>query len=290
MACTSPSLGQDTLIPTSTLPLPTLTSETTADTTLLPQVSQIPSPVAAPAKVGMARISIVYDNTAYDPRLKAKWGFVALVEYDGHILLFDTGGNGPTLLKNMELMGVNPQSVEAILLSHEHGDHTDGLHHLLIKGIKPTVFVPEGFTTSFKDNVAAQTELVEVDGPLEIFPGVHSTGQLGTSIHEQALVLETSVGTVVVTGCAHPGVVNMVGRAKEIFFGEISLVVGGFHLRNASTLSIKRIIEQFRELGVQQVTPTHCTGEKAIRLFAEAYGENYLQGGVGQIIVIGSDH
>jgi uncharacterized protein (DUF885 family)/metal-dependent hydrolase (beta-lactamase superfamily II) len=233
------------------------------------------------------RMSIVYDNTAYDPELEARWGFAAVLEYDGHTLLFDTGGDGLTLLNNMEMMGLDPQTIEAVILSHIHGDHTDGLEGLLNTGVRPKVYVPVSFPSSFKDLIGARTEVVEVTDPLEIYPGVHSTGELRAAVNEQGLVVETSEGSVVITGCAHPGITRMVRTAGRIVDDEMALVIGGFHLGDAAPSRIEGIIADFRELGVRQVSPTHCTGEKAINMFTEAYGEDCVQGGVGRVIVAG---
>jgi 7,8-dihydropterin-6-yl-methyl-4-(beta-D-ribofuranosyl)aminobenzene 5'-phosphate synthase len=62
--------------------------------------------------------------------------------------------------------------------------------------------------------------------------------------------------------------------------------LGGFHLGSSSTGSIDGIIADFQELGVQKVAPCHCTGDKAIALFREAYREDFIQNGVGQVIEI----
>jgi 7,8-dihydropterin-6-yl-methyl-4-(beta-D-ribofuranosyl)aminobenzene 5'-phosphate synthase len=131
----------------------------------------------------------------------------------------------------------------------------------------------------------AITEMVEVTDPMEILPGIHTTGELGSSIREQALVVETEQGLVVVTGCAHPGVVEIVRRAKELVDGEVALVMGGFHLGDASEEQIDNIIADFRELGVQQVAPSHCTGDIARNMFAEAFGDNCTLPGIGQQFV-----
>ena len=77
---------------------------------------------------------------------------------------------------------------------------------------------------------------------------------------------------VVVTGCAHPGIVEMVRRAKESAGGEVALVMGGFHLGSASRRQVERIIADFRALGVRQVAPCHCTGDRAMRTLAENTG------------------
>ncbi len=260
----------------------------------LPTASPAPptdalEPASPPATQGRPelRISIVYDNTVYEPGLGSAWGFAAYLEYGEHTLLFDTGGNGGLLMSNMEKMGLDLQAVEAIVLSHIHGDHTDGLVPLLKKGIRPTVYVPAAFPDEFKDEVLSYTDLVEVHGAAEILPGLYSTGQLGMGIREQALVVETSEGLVVITGCAHPGIVKMVGAASRLVEDDIELVVGGFHLEGMQENRVMSIINNFRDMGVRQVCPTHCTGEEAIALFVREYGDGFLEGGVGRVIGVG---
>ncbi len=83
------------------------------------------------------KLTIVYDNTTTDPQLKPDWGFAAVVEYGGHTLLFDTGANGSILLDNMRQLGVDVGSIEAIILSHQHDDHSGGLRAALGHGHPP---------------------------------------------------------------------------------------------------------------------------------------------------------
>jgi len=232
------------------------------------------------------RFTIVYDNETLDPNLASAWGFACLV---GDDLLFDTGGDAQRLLSNMEGMGVDPLGIGTVVLSHAHGDHTGGLSGLLNTGVRPTVYVPHSFPRRFKADVRAITTLVEVEGPVEIRPGIHTTGEVGSRLVEQALAVETSSGMVVVTGCAHPGVVELVRRAKESVGGEAALVMGGFHLGSASRRQVERIIADFRDLGVWQVAPCHCTGDRAIRTFAEEYEDAYIKVGVGRVITVGSE-
>jgi 7,8-dihydropterin-6-yl-methyl-4-(beta-D-ribofuranosyl)aminobenzene 5'-phosphate synthase len=225
--------------------------------------------------------TVVYDNNAYDPALRTAWGFSCWVETGDRVTLFDTGGDGPTLLANMAALGLDPQAIETVVLSHTHGDHTGGLADLLDAGAEPTVYVPAAFPASFKADVQARTNLVEVTVPVEVSPGVYTTGQLGSRIVEQALVVGTGAGWVVVTGCAHPGIVKMVRRAQEIVDGEIVLAMGGFHLGSASEHQIERIIAEFRDIGVRQVAPCHCTGDQARRMLADAYGADCTLAGLG---------
>lgn len=120
---------------------------------------------------------------------------------------------------------------------------------------------------------------------MEISDDLYTTGEMGTGIIEQALVLKTNKGLVVVTGCAHPGIAEIARRAKEVGGDEIYLVLGGFHLGQASNAEIEQIIAAFRQLGVQKVGPCHCTGDKAIGYFRKAYGEGFIECGVGQVLI-----
>jgi len=237
-----------------------------------------------PRAMGDLKLTILIDNTAYRSELKSEWGFATLVEYGGHMLLFDTGANGSNLLGNMRQLGVDPRSIEAVILSHEHNDHINGLEALLETGVRPTVYAPSTFTSTL-ERVRARTKLIEVAGALEILPGVHTTRPIGSVVIEQALVAETRDGTVVITGCAHPGVVEIVRQAQEVVKGKISLLVGGFHLLDHSKNQLLPIIAELRQLGVQKILPAHCTGDEAIALIRTDYGEYYVEGGVGHTVI-----
>ena len=230
-------------------------------------------------------ITIIYDNNAYDPRLKTAWGFSGLIEYRGQVILFDTGGDSPTLLANMATLGIDPSEIEAVVLSHIHGDHTGGLSGILeMAGDGLTVFVPRSFPARFKNAVRTRAQLVEVLEPMEIGEEVYTTGEQGTGIIEQSLVVRTDGGLVVVAGCAHPGIVEIVRRAKALSGDEVYLVLGGFHLGGKSQREIEWIISEFRRFGVGKVAPCHCTGEQAIMMFRQEYGEDFIQAGVGKVV------
>jgi 7,8-dihydropterin-6-yl-methyl-4-(beta-D-ribofuranosyl)aminobenzene 5'-phosphate synthase len=230
------------------------------------------------------KLEVVYDNTSLSPELVAKWGFACLV--NDH-LLFDTGGDGPTLLANMDQMGIDPQAVDAVVISHDHGDHTGGLAALLGTGVRPTVYLLSSFSSRLRADARSLTKVVELEGPAEIQPGMHTTGTVGSGIAEQALVVQSDEGLVVVTGCAHPGVLEMVRRAKETVSGDVALVMGGFHLGGASPGRVAQVGEGMRKLGVERIAPCHCTGEEAIQLLAKEYGEHCLGVGVGRVIGLG---
>jgi len=201
-------------------------------------------------------------------------------------ILFDTGGDSHTLLDNMLKLQIDPQEVEAVVLSHAHGDHTGGLGGFLEQNSNVTVYLPGSFPQGFKDDVAyLGAKVEEIYEARELMPGVYSTGELGAGIEEQSLIITTSQGLVIITGCAHPGVVNIIQRAKEVVpDSNVYLVLGGFHLIGASSAELESIIDSFRQLGVESVAPCHCSGDQTRQLFKERYGKNYIESGVGKII------
>jgi 7,8-dihydropterin-6-yl-methyl-4-(beta-D-ribofuranosyl)aminobenzene 5'-phosphate synthase len=232
-------------------------------------------------------ITILYDNYPFKEGLKTDWGFSCIIEETEKTILFDTGTKNNILFHNIESLKVNTAAVELVALSHVHGDHTGGLAAFLMKNNKVSVYVPNSFPAAFKKRVKdSGANVVSVSEPVEICEGVHLTGEMFGPANELAVILDTNKGLVVITGCAHPGIVGMVKRAKELVKKDVHLVFGGFHLMNKSDAELKAIIGQFKNLGVQKVGPTHCTGDRAIELFKQAYGENFIRMGVGKVVQI----
>jgi 7,8-dihydropterin-6-yl-methyl-4-(beta-D-ribofuranosyl)aminobenzene 5'-phosphate synthase len=234
------------------------------------------------------RLTIVYDNNDYDPRLETKWGFSCLIEGVKKTILFDTGGDSATLLKNMKKLEIDPAKIGAVVLSHIHGDHLGGLSGFLKENSGVVVFLLRSFPESLKEEVRSISAAVnEVSEPGELFPGVYTTGELGNGIKEQSLAIKTSKGLVIVTGCAHPGVVRIVRGARQLAAEDtVCLVLGGFHLAGAPTSQIESIVKEFRHLSVQRVAPCHCSGDETRRLFRREYGDDYVDSGVGKRITV----
>jgi len=232
-------------------------------------------------------MTILYDNHPYDHRLKTAWGLSCLIEFERNTILFDTGGDGRTLLENMKILNKDPKTINTIILSHIHRDHTGGLGSLLREKSNAKIVVPESFHQEFDRAAKVHgATVVKVNAPLEICPGFHSTGEMGHGIREQSLLVNTPKGIILITGCAHPGIIEIVKKAKTIVRKDIYMVIGGWHLSSAGEREIKGIIEAFLKMGIQKVAPCHCTGDRAMAMFKDAYGKNYIQAGVGKIIQI----
>jgi len=173
-------------------------------------------------------------------------------------------------------------SIKKIVISHIHGDHTGGLEGFLDKNPNITVFIPSSFPQSIKDMIIQKGgRFVEISAPEKISDFVYTTGELYGPPKEQSLIVDSKKGLVIITGCAHPGVVNIVERAKELMKRDkVYLVLGGFHHPPLSC------VKEFRELEVEKVAPSHCTGDLVREAFREEYKEDFIEYGVGKIIEI----
>lgn len=238
------------------------------------------------ARADSPRITVLYDNYVHDSRLQTGWGFAALLEYGEDVVLFDTGADGPALLANMSTLSIDPGSIDAVVLSHAHRDHTGGLDALLATGVRPPVYLHASFPEEFKGRIGSLTAVIETEAGQYISDRISTTGEVEGAIPEQALIVETGRGLVVVTGCAHPGVARMAATAMSLRDGSVHLVLGGYHLRSTGPDQLRALIAEFRRLGVEKVAPTHCTGDPAIEMFAAEYGDDFIRAGAGLVIDI----
>lgn len=233
------------------------------------------------------KLTVIYDNYSSDDELQAAWGFSCLVENTEKVVLFDTGGHGPTLMANMARFGIPPRAVEAVVLSHAHWDHTGGLAELLDANGGVTVYMLKSFPRKIREAARrAGARLVEISGPENILPGVKTTGEMSSGVGpaEQSLIIETKSGALVLTGCAHPGVAGIAERAVELTAGTILAVVGGYHLHRAGDREVREVAARLQELGVRYVVPCHCSGDRAVQLLREAYGKRCLNCSAGEVI------
>ncbi|MFA4988247.1 MAG: hypothetical protein WC572_01465, partial [Candidatus Omnitrophota bacterium] len=147
-----------------------------------------------------------------------------------------------------------------------------------------STYICPGFCEEAKQKISSFAPcLIECEGPVFIREGVFSTGQMrgaheGDCIFEQGLVVKSPCGLAVVTGCAHPGIINILNRVKELFPGEgIGCVFGGFHLKDSKEGEISDIISGMRDLGVARVAPTHCTGRKATEMMRRSFCGGFVK-------------
>ncbi|MGD9518363.1 MAG: MBL fold metallo-hydrolase [Armatimonadota bacterium] len=240
------------------------------------------------AQTNKVELTVLYDNEATDDRYPRGWGFACIVRTNRTLGLFDTGSSGEVLEEGLQAAGLSPRDVAWVLLSHQHADHTGGLSWLISANRRVRVYVLAKFGEELKQSVTERgATLVELEGAGALAPGVCSTGPVTAKADEQALVLTTTKGLVVLTGCAHPGLARIVRQAKDLWPGPVDLVVGGFHLKDATVEATREVIAELRSMGVMRVAPCHCSGEDARRLFREAFGSGYVECGAGSMVTAG---
>jgi 7,8-dihydropterin-6-yl-methyl-4-(beta-D-ribofuranosyl)aminobenzene 5'-phosphate synthase len=242
----------------------------------------------SPLSNGDVTIITVFDNYLVAPTLTKSWGFGCIIRIKNRSILFDTGDSVPIFLSNMKKLGVNPKEIDIVALSHIHGDHTGGLDAVLQANPNVTVYIPVSFSSSIRNRIASYgAKNRDIDSPLQISDDVYTTGEMGTGIREQALILDLGKQTALITGCAHPGIVDMANRAKEVLPNKkLLLVMGGFHLLSASHGELRRIAGQLKALGVERIAPSHCSGDRCREVFKEEFRDNYISGGAGRVIEI----
>jgi len=234
-------------------------------------------------------ITVVYDNYPSNDKLRTGHGFSCIVKGFDKTILFDTGWSGRILLGNMQRLGLAPGDINVVVLSHMHWDHIGGLDAVLHENAQLTVHLPRSFSAHLKNEIhRSGATVVETEYAHTICPGVRTTGVLtADTIGEQALCVDTAEGTSVITGCAHPGIVNILRHTTEQLSANVSMALGGFHLSGIGADHIRGVIAEFKNLNVRAVAPCHCSGDLARRLFKEAYAKNCYAVGVGWQLTLG---
>jgi len=239
-------------------------------------------------KVETVGITVVYDNNQMLEGLQTDWGFACLVEFEKTKLLFDTGDDGSILLNNMSKLDIHPEDIDLVFLSHFHHDHTGGLNDFLQKNSDVTIYYPQSFPPQLVESMKQSgAKLVPISSFQRLQENIFSLGESGGSIPEQSMAIRTSKGIVVITGCAHPGIIKILEVAKSSFPEEtIYLAMGGFHLLHQTENELKSTVNQILKMETLNVGPSHCSGDAARKMFREIYKDGYIEIGVGKKIII----
>jgi 7,8-dihydropterin-6-yl-methyl-4-(beta-D-ribofuranosyl)aminobenzene 5'-phosphate synthase len=279
------------------------------------------SPVVADATEGKQQITILYDAFGPQSQLRMDWGFAAFVEYAGKRILFDTGNNARIFEHNVKQLNIDLSRLDAVVISHRHGDHTSGLKYLLevnptvkiytpvepayFNGPTPLAFLqrtsglpaqmsyyrggqPDAFVTG---SPWPEANFQIISRTTEIFPGFFllstQSDKPGTrEMFELSLAIRTPEGLAVVVGCSHPGIEKILETASEIdsrFF----TVAGGFHLVVTPPQEVQRVAASLHDrFKLGRVAPGHCTSELGFKLLMEQFKDKFDQAGLGQAIAL----
>ncbi len=230
------------------------------------------------------RITCVVDDAVQ--RSSPFWGehgLAFLIETAAGRLLFDTAQSGTVLLHNLELLNVDPATIDVLAISHAHYDHTGGLPALLetVRAGQPMYANPDLFRERFSrregkprsvglpisaEALAAHFALRLDGAPQEIMPGIWTTSEIterpepeGSSDYhlmregdalvadeyrdDMALVLQDGESLVLLCGCCHAGLLNTLAHVERAFEQPIRAIAGGLHLTSATDSGLQRIAD-----------------------------------------------
>jgi len=264
------------------------------------------------------KVTVLVTNLGGDPyEGDGEWGYSALVEVDGHKILYDTGLSADLVLRNAKALKIDLSDIEDVVLSHNHYDHVGGLMSLRreLSKINPRamsrvhvgagIFEPRwsesgedrnGLRLIRAEYLATGGAFVVHDKPTELFPGVWLTGPVprtndeknwtpGLSLdtpqgrrednvpEDSALIFNTGRGMIILTGCAHAGIVNITEYARRIIGNKpIVAMIGGLHLFSASDQTLAWTGAKLKSYGVLSLLAGHCTGIEATFRLRESLG------------------
>ncbi len=277
----------------------------------------------ATAQEPPARVTIVYDAFGKPSALKRGWGYSALVEYGGKRILFDTGGNLDDFTFNANALGVDLARLDFVVLTHRHGDHTSGLHHVLkvnpgvriytpVEGANFDTPTPPALVNLIKRRVETAPEdmhyfegkyperlasgspwpgakFMQIRTPTEVAPGfwlftVQSDTPGTREMNEVSMAIKTPQGLALMVGCSHPGIEKILDAASKID-SRIYTVFGGFHLVDIADAEVSSMVTRFRDKWkLERAAAGHCTGEFAFSEFNRIFGPKLDHAGVGAVI------
>lgn len=269
------------------------------------------------------RITMLADNSVSGHGMRGEHGLCYHIETGRRRLLFDTG-QGLVLADNAKALGIDLGAIDTVILSHGHYDHAGGLARVLGQARQPVgVYLhPDALDEKYhvtktqarsigvplpaREALARSCLLIFTRQPVEIVPGIHCTGEIPRThpeeppaeifhldpdgqridplLDDQSLFLDTPQGIVVLLGCAHAGVINILDHVRKLTdHRPIRAVLGGMHLGKATAARLQWTLDSLQRIGPELMVPMHCTGPKAIAALWQAFPDIIRSGGAGAV-------
>ena len=270
-------------------------------------------------------IITLVENTSVSEMYKARHGMSFYIETGQHKILFDLGPD-ELFLENAGRMGVNIAAVDTVVISHGHYDHGGGLELFLKNNNKAKIYIRENgfrphsrrfmfmqFAVGLNNKLESNNRIVftgedlVIDDELEVFSGVTGTELVSKTnkslyekidgkyvrdpfLHEQSLIISEGDKKVLMAGCAHHGIVNIVNKGQEITGSMLTHAISGMHMMNP--FMVNSVNEYVNRLGVRlmdyriQYYTCHCTGQKEYQILHRAMGDQIKYAATGSVMEI----
>lgn len=260
----------------------------------------------------MIQITALMDNALTGRAdLLCEHGLSMFLSYHGKNILFDCGSS-EKMLYNAKKLGVDLGELDAVVLSHSHYDHAGGFRYLAEHYPVGRLYTGPGFlepkyaqsqnccknlSAGFDERFLKGQGIAHrtVEGVETILPGIYAVsgfprlepmetipkrflrlteeGLVPDDFRDElCLALETGRGIVLLVGCAHPGILNMVRHVQTLLGKPVSGVLGGIHLSQAEAPRVQQTVETLARMGVTLLGLSHCSGELAEALARQREG------------------
>lgn len=269
------------------------------------------------------KIFNLLENSSINNNILCEHGLSLGIEYKNHLIIYDVGQSAK-FITNAKILGFGLESVDAVILSHGHYDHTGGLPEFLEMNKKAKVYIHE---KAFKDRYSRSSKMTKFNGipwlekisafedrivvinkTTELYKDFwlitdHSGEESLSSLDDRLvykdgeeyikdpfddeiiIVVKNNKKPIVLSGCAHNGIVNILASIKnKIGINAIEWIIGGLHLKGASAIKIKHVIDHLKDYKITNWAINHCTGEEALKQFNLAFPGKVVDFKGGQII------
>ncbi|WAM34226.1 MBL fold metallo-hydrolase [Caldicellulosiruptor morganii] len=259
------------------------------------------------------KIKVFINNWTFKSGYLAEHGLSLYIEKDGKKILFDCGQTD-AMLKNLEKAKID-LNFDAVVLSHSHYDHTGGLKSFIDRLSCP-VFVHEGFFEQkyalrdgkfnfighnfeegalrfkiVKDEVYELFEDIyllnvksHAEGSEEFYIGKDGRFEKDLFLEEQSLVIKEKGKLILISGCSHNGIENIIKRAEEIFESSIFATIGGFHSKDFPEEKMDELCKFFEKHRVYKIIPLHCSGIRTLTFMGKSLPNKLKIAGCGDEI------